>query len=171
MRPTPKFLEKKLDPNRFIVTRTDIKGKITYCNEEFVNISGYEEEELLGQAHSITRHPDMPRAVFKLLWDVILSGEEVFAYVKNLCKDGEFYWVIAHVTPTFNAANQVSGFHSNRRAPNFQSVKQIARIYEELIAIEQNSQDRKIGLTKSYEALTQLIKQKGVSYNEFILSL
>ena len=71
------------DENQFIVSKTDLKGKITYANDLFIKISGYSEEELIGTPHNILRHPDMPRAVFKLLWDKVQKGDEIFAYVKN----------------------------------------------------------------------------------------
>ncbi|MBV5345526.1 MAG: PAS domain-containing protein, partial [Rhodoferax sp.] len=81
-------------------------------------ISGYEEFEIIGAPHSILRHPDMPRCVFKLLWDSIKNNEEIFAYVLNKSKNGDHYWVHAHVTPTVNRKNEIIGYHSNRRAPS-----------------------------------------------------
>jgi PAS domain S-box-containing protein len=90
---------------------------ITYANETFLKIAGYTEDEILGQPHNIIRHPDMPRCVFKLLWDTLEMKHEIFAYVKNMAKNGDFYWVFAHVTPTFNEHGTVIGYHSNRRVP------------------------------------------------------
>ncbi len=85
------------DRDHFIVSKTDLKGRITYVNRAFCAIAGYGEGELLGAPHSIIRHPDMPRAVFKLLWDRLAEGCEVFAQVKNLTRNGDFYRVFAHV--------------------------------------------------------------------------
>jgi PAS domain S-box-containing protein len=171
MKPIPTNEEKKLNPANFIVSRTDLKGRLTYCNTIFMDICGYSEEELIGMPHSMIRHPDMPRCIFKLLWERLWAREEIFAYVKNLCKDGGFYWVIAHVTPTINFNNEVTGYHSNRRAPNDRAVQLIANIYDELRTIEQNCDDRKVGLQKSYNHLMNMLNQKGISYDEFILSL
>lgn len=90
--------ELRFDENLFIVSKTDLKGNITYANDLFIEISGYTEKELIGAPHNILRHKDMPRAVFKLLWDKIQKGEEIFAYVKNRAKSGKYYWVHAYVT-------------------------------------------------------------------------
>ncbi|MDP3935671.1 MAG: PAS domain-containing protein [Alphaproteobacteria bacterium] len=154
-----------------IVSRTDSKGLLVYCNRLFLNISGYSEKELLGKPHSMIRHPDMPKAVFKLLWEYIQQGNEIFAYVKNLCKDGAYYWVLAHVTPTFNDKNEIIGYHSNRRSPNKASVEKIASIYAELLAIENNSTSSAEGLKKSYSSLLNVTSNKGEDYNEFILKI
>ena len=114
----PTAVERTFKEDDIIVSKTDLKGIITYANRTFLEIALYSEEEVLGQPHSIIRHPDMPRCVFKLLWDTIQAGEEIFAYVKNMSKNGDYYWVFAHVTPTFNQRNEITGFHSNRRTPN-----------------------------------------------------
>src|SRR5580704_8741733 len=94
VRPTGR--ERTFPEDEIIASKTDVKGVITYANRTFMEVSLYSEEELLGQPHSIVRHPDMPRCVFKLLWDTIQKGDEIFAYVKNMCKNGDFYWVFAH---------------------------------------------------------------------------
>jgi PAS domain S-box-containing protein len=90
-----------------IVSKTDLKGRITYANQSFCQMAGYTEAEMLGQPHSIIRHPDMPRAVFKLLWDTVLEGREIFAYVKNMAKNGNFYWVFADVCSRQAACSSV----------------------------------------------------------------
>ena len=87
-------VEHELSPHRPIVTKTDLKGKITSANPAFVEISGFTHEELIGQPHNVVRHPDMPRAVFKFLWERILDGHEAFAYVNNLARNGDNYWVL-----------------------------------------------------------------------------
>ena len=81
-------------------------------------IAGYTEQEVLGKPHSLIRHPHMPRCVFKLLWDTIAGGDEIFAYVVNRCKNGDHYWVLAHVTPSRNTNGDIIGYHSNRRVPD-----------------------------------------------------
>jgi len=101
--------------NEIIVSKTNLKGRITYVNDVFRRVSGFSEEELLSEPHSIVRHPDMPRCIFKLLWQRLGAGEEVFAYVKNRCKNGDYYWVFAHVTPSRGLNGQKVGYHSSRR--------------------------------------------------------
>ena len=93
---------KELKDNDFIVSKTDTKGRITYVNKIFIEISEYNEKELLGKPHSIIRHPDMPKSVFKLFWDMIRNGEEVFAFVLNKTKNNNEYWVYANVTPSYD---------------------------------------------------------------------
>ena len=115
---TPTGEERILDDEDLVVSKTDVTGRITYVNQTFVSISRFTEREVLGMQHSIVRHPDMPRCIFKLLWDTVESGQEVFAYVVNLAKDGAHYWVLAHITPTFDSSGAITGFHSNRRAPD-----------------------------------------------------
>jgi PAS domain S-box-containing protein len=107
------------DESELIVSKTDLKGAVTYANNTFfLKVSGYGEEELLGQPHSILRHPDMPRCAFKLLWQEIEAGREIFAYVVNLAKNGDHYWVFAHVTPTIKDNGSIIGYHSSRRVPS-----------------------------------------------------
>ena len=118
-----------------IVSKTDLKGRITYANQSFCHIAGYTEAELLGQPHSIIRHPDMPRAVFKLLWDTVLDRREIFAYVKNMARNGDYYWVFAHVTPSYDAKGSVIGFHSSRRVPDRNVLtKTIIPLYTDILA-------------------------------------
>ena len=95
-------VERTFGEDEIIVSKTDLTGRITYANDVFLRISGYAEAEVLGQPHSIIRHPGTPRAVFSLLWRTIESGREIFAYVVNRAKNGDHYWVLAHVTPTFS---------------------------------------------------------------------
>lgn len=155
-----------------IVSKTDLKGRITYANEVFCSIAGYSESELLGQPHSIIRHPDMPRAVFKYLWDTVLDGREVFAYVKNAARSGDFYWVFAHVTPSRDASGKTVGFHSNRRVPDPRIVREvITPLYAELLRAEQAHRNGKESLAAGYRALTDFIASKKVSYDELIFSL
>ncbi|HMO11052.1 MAG TPA: PAS domain-containing protein, partial [Actinotalea sp.] len=117
MRPSsvmPTGVERTFGADEIIVSKTDPKGRITYANQVFLRVSGYREDEVVGQPHSIVRHPDMPRAVFALLWETIQAGREIFAYINNLAADGAHYWVFAHVT-TSRAGGALVGYHSNRR--------------------------------------------------------
>lgn len=155
-----------------IVSKTDLTGRITYANTVFCEIAGYSEAELLGQPHSIIRHPDMPRAVFKYLWDTLAEGREVFAYVKNLARSGDFYWVFAHVTPSQDINRKTVGYHSNRRVPAPRVVNEvIAPIYAELLREEQKHRNGKESLAAGYRALTDFIAARKVSYDELIFSL
>lgn len=164
-------IEKTFLENELIISRTDTKGIITYANSVFVSISGYSEKELLGKPHSIIRHPDMPKAVFKLLWETLHSGNEIFAYVKNRCKDGAYYWVIAHVTPTYDSTGHIIGYHSNRRCPQRDAIAEISKIYAELLRIEREHTSTTEGVKRSYEHLTNIVASEKKEYNELILSI
>lgn len=113
----------------------------------------------------------MPRAVFELLWQTIAKDEEIFAYVVNSGKNGDHYWVIAHVTPSKENGNIV-GYHSTRRVPNPQTIKTVIEpLYDQLKSIEDKNSNRKDGTQESVGALMGILKDKGASYNEFMASL
>lgn len=116
---------------RLIVSRTDREGRITQVNDSFCEIAGYTREELIGQPHSILRHPDMPRAAFRELWQTVSRGELWNGYVKNLCKDGRFYWVYATVIPN-RRQGEIVGFTSVRREPSRAAVAQAEQLYRTL---------------------------------------
>ena len=155
-----------------IVSKTDLKGRITYCNDVFLKVAGYSETELLGQPHSIIRHPDMPRCVFKLLWDTIEDGREIFAYVINRAKNGDHYWVLAHVTPSRDRTGRVVGYHSNRRVPDRAVLdEKILPLYRALRAEEESHASRKEGLLAGTAKVAELLADSGLEYDEFIARL
>lgn len=166
----PTSVEKVMREDDFIVSKTDLKGRITYGNRIFIEFSGYTEKELLGAQHNIIRHPDMPRAVFKLLWDTIQSRQECFAYVKNMAQDGSFYWVFANVTPSFDHDGNLIGYLSVRRKPKASAVKLMDGIYRAMRQEEQRAGSRDT-IAASTRLLTQLLTEKGMSYEELILSI
>lgn len=167
---TPTSIERVLRDDDFIVSMTDLKGRITYGNRIFIEFSGYEESELIGTQHNIIRHPDMPRGVFKLLWDKIQAGQECFAYVKNMSKDGGFYWVFTNVTPTFDPNGNVTGYFSIRRKPRISGIQTVTGLYAAMLEAE-----KKAGAANAIAASTQLLvnllTEKGLSYDELILAI
>jgi len=167
----PTGRERTWGEEEIIVSKTDLKGIITYANRTFLRVSGYSEEELLGAPHSIIRHPDMPRCVFKLLWDTIQAEREIFAYVKNMCKNGDHYWVFAHVTPTFDGSHRVTGYHSNRRCPDRHQVQVFDGLYRQLLAQEKKAPDWRTGMNAATEMLLNVLAAKKVTYDEFVFSV
>lgn len=159
------------DESEIIVSKTDLGGRITYANDVFLRVAGYREDEIIGRPHSLIRHPDMPRCVFKLLWDTLQSGSEVFAYVVNLCSNGDYYWVLAHVTPSFDAQGAVIGYHSNRRVPDRQAVEDISRLYSTLRAEEEKTGRSIEGMQSAFKLLSHTLADLGVDYDEFVFSL
>jgi PAS domain S-box-containing protein len=166
----PSQNEKVMREDDFLVSKTDLKGKLTYGNQIFIEYSGYSEAELLGQQHNIVRHPDMPRGVFKLLWDTLQEKREIFAYVKNMSKDGSFYWVFANVTPSLDAQGQVEGYFSVRRKPKAQAIAVVTDLYRKMLEEERRSGPRD-ACAASVALLTGVLAQHGVSYEQFILSI
>jgi PAS domain S-box-containing protein len=170
-RPQPTQHEKVLGEDDFIVSKTDLKGIITYGNRIFIQMSGYSESELLGSPHNILRHPDMPRVVFKLLWDTIQAQREICAYVKNLAKDGSFYWVWANITPSFDRTGSLIGYYSVRRKPRPEAVQVVEGLYRTLLEAERRAGDGQAGMKASLAILNQTLEQKGLSYEEFVFGL
>lgn len=168
---TPVDEELKFDEHEIIVSKTDRKGRLVYVNDVFARVAEMSTAEVIDQPHSIIRHPDMPRAVFKLLWESIEAGNEIFAYVKNMSKTGKYYWVIAHVTPSYDASGQINGYHSNRRAPAKKSVEKISEVYKELVAEEKRHSNAKDGLDASYNMFLDILKSEDKNYSEFVWSI
>jgi len=159
-------MEKHLDEDDFIVSKTDLKGHITYGNDKFIEMSGYTESELLGSAHNILRHKDMPKVVFQLLWQRVQSKQEIFAYVKNRCKNNDFYWVFTNVTASIDKNGKTIGYYSVRRKPSAKAIEIISSIYGDLINIEKDS-----GMDASSKFLEELLNKNKVTYDEFISSI
>jgi len=167
---TPTSVERVMREDDFIVSKTDLKGRITYGNRIFIEFSGYAEPELLGTQHNIIRHPDMPRAVFKLLWDTIQAGRECNAYVKNLAKDGSFYWVFTNVTPSLGRDGNITGYFSVRRKPKAAGVKTATGLYRAMLEAESQAGARD-AIAASTKILTHLLAEKGMSYDELVLAI
>ncbi|MBP2313159.1 PAS domain-containing protein [Azospirillum soli] len=164
-------VERFFDVDEVIVSKTDLKGRITYANRVFQRVAGYTEAELMGAPHSIVRHPDMPRCVFKLLWDTLGAGQEIFAYVVNKARNGDHYWVFAHVTPSYDVNGQLIGYHSSRRVPDRAAIDKVVPLYRTLLDIENKHADRKQGMEAAFAAVLSLLTEKGIGYDEFVFSL
>lgn len=179
MKITPNNNEKTFTNEVLLVTKTDLKGTITYANRAFMNIVAMDEDVLIGAPHNIIRHPDMPKIIFKFLWSYLQRGEEIHAYVKNICADGSYYWVLANVTPSYKMkrientkhvskdqqSSEVVGYHSSRRLPTQEALRVIKPLYEKLLNAEKTG-----GITASEKIMNDILKEKGMEYEEFILS-
>lgn len=150
----------------FLVSKTDTKGRITYCNRAFIDISGFLESELLGKPHNIVRHTDMPRTIFAYLWREISSKREVNVYVKNLAKDGGYYWVFANVTPSLDIFGNTVGYYSVRRKPNKEGLDVAVKLYQKIKEAESNG-----GIESGLKFFHKYFEDLGESYENFILRL
>ena len=168
---SPTGRESPFADHEIIVTKTDTKGLITYANETFLRVSHLNIGDVLGKPHNIIRHPDMPRCVFKLLWDTLKSGTEMFAYVLNLASNGDHYWVLAHVTPSFDSGGRIVGYHSMRRKPAATQVAAASALYHTLLEEERAAPSPADGMQRSCDRLMSTLRSKGVGYDEFVFAL
>ena len=118
--------------NRPIISKTDLKGIITFVNTPFCKLAGYSKEELIGKPHNIIRHPDMPKSVFKELWDTIEKNQTWRGFVKNLRKDGKYYWVEAYIEPIFDDNGKKIGYISARKPVSNEDKERYTKIYSEM---------------------------------------
>lgn len=169
--PAPPGIERYLDSNDVIISETDPKGIITQANDVFQRIAAYRLDELLGRPHNLVRHPDMPRCVFKLLWDTIENGRDIWAYVINLASDGAHYWVLAHVTPLRGPDGAITGYRAVRRAPSRSAVDTITDLYRSLLGTEQEAGGGRAGMEASTHQLLTLLQSREQTYEQFVASL
>ncbi len=156
------------DRDDLIVSKTNLKGHITYANHTFLDIAGYDESEVIGKPHNIIRHKNMPGGVFEFFWKVLSEEKEIFAYVVNSTKNGDYYWVIAHVTPSFSDG-RVNGYHSTRRVPDPHTIREVIEpLYDKLNNVEASSTSKKEGIQSSFAHLNDILAEKGATYNEFV---
>ena len=167
----PTGVERTFAADELIVSKTDPRGVITYANDVFLRVSGYAARDVVGQPHNLIRHPEMPRAVFQLLWDTLAQGQELFAYINNLASDGAHYWVLAHVTPSHGPDGRLIGYHSNRRKPSPRAVDRIRPLYDQLLAEERRHPTAKAAVAASSRLLAETIEQRGGSYEELVWSV
>ena len=144
-----------LKPVDIVVSKSDEEGNIEYCNPIFIKLSGYNKKELLYSPHSILRHPDMPKVVFKFLWDELKKGNEVNTFVKNMTKDGSFYWVFAFVRPAFNSDGSLRNYVSTRKFMGKHARSIIEPLYAKLLEIEKND-----GIEASQKALMEMLNKR-----------
>lgn len=119
-----------------MITETDTAGIITYANKKFRDMTGYTKEELIGSPHNINRHPDMPKAAFKLMWDALKKGDYFEGYVKNMRRDGQYYYVIVWVKPKYDESGNLTGYIAGRKIPDAEGMNKALAWYKELKADE-----------------------------------
>lgn len=155
-----------LKDDTLITSKTDLKGKITYGNNDFIKYGEYTESEFLNKPHNLIRHSKMPRTAFKLLWDTLANKNEFFAFVCNLSKTGKTYWVFANITPSYDENGKVVGYYSVRRRPSKEGVETIQSIYAKLLEIEKLQ-----GVDKGVQFVQNFLKENNTTWDEFIINL
>lgn len=134
-RPAP-VNEEVLFDGRSLISETDTKGIITFVNRKFTEMTLYSKEEAIGQPHSLLRHPDMPKAAFAGMWKIIESGKTWEGYVKNLRKDGKYYWVVVNIVPKLDIEGGVVGYIASRKMPDRSRLKTIINQYQQMLKEE-----------------------------------
>ncbi|MBF7043108.1 PAS domain-containing protein [Campylobacter volucris] len=155
-----------LEANTLITSKTDLKGDIIYANDDFLKYAGYSMKEILYKPHSIVRHPDMPKTVFKCLWDYIQEGKEIFAFVKNKTKYNDYYWVFTNVTASYDENGNIINYYSVRRKPKQEAIATIEKVYQILLEAEKNG-----GIKAGIEELMKIVASYNMNYNQLILAL
>ncbi len=163
-------VERILPEDKYILSTTDLSGRITSVNDLFIEFSGYSEAELMHSQHNIIRHPDMPRAAFALCWDAISDGEEFFGYIKNMSKDGSYYWVFAHILPVRDERGEVVEFRSVRRCPSRGAVAKVEMVYAEMLAAERIV-GAKDAVAAGFRVLAAHLANAGMSYEQWVAKL
>ena len=135
-KPIPLYEEYTFEKG-LIISSTDLQGIITYANKKFCELTGYSKDELKGQNHNIIRHPDMPKAVFKELWDTVQAGKEWTGLIKNLRKDGKYYWVYSHVSPVLENGD-IYGYTAAKRPASSAEITEVTPLYVEMLEKENN---------------------------------
>jgi len=154
------------DKSLELVSKTDKYGTIKYCNEAFVNVSGFEEYELIGQAHSIIRHPDMPKVIFKMLWDNLSKGKDFHAVVKNKTKNGRYYWVITQFEIFINEEGEITDYLSRRKAVSEFVISKFDTFFKKIKQIENS-----VGIEGAEEYLKGFLEYNKMSYDDFLTNI
>ena len=167
LKPKPIDNEIKLSDKQYIVSRTDSLGVIEYGNDYFHEICGYSEAELVGRPHNIVRHPDMPKVLFKMMWERISKGGDIRAIVKNLAKDGSFYWVVTEFEPKIDpVTNKILSHTAFRRHVPQRAINAIAPIYQTLLEIEKEH-----NVQASEDFLLEFLEKNNTTYDAYVEKL
>ncbi len=166
-RPIPTENEIVLDSAKYMLSKTDPFGNIEYCNDYFVQISGYAEHELVGKPHSIVRHPDMPGAIFELMWEHLHYRKPISLFIKSLAKDGSYYWTFTEINVRINKAiDEVEGYFGYQKNAQRYLIPQIEAFYDKLLKIEKES-----GLDASSKYLSSYLEEREQSWESYMEEL
>lgn len=166
-RPVPIDKEVSWDKTKTIMSKTDRFGTIEYANEVFIDVSGYEDYELMSQPHNIIRHPDMPKVIFKVLWDNLKKGNNYHAIVKNMAKSGRYYWVITDFDISKDEKGNIVNYFARRKAvPQEVITKHIEPLYKRLLQIENAS-----SMEASEKYLIGYLEEQNKTYVDFIMEI
>ena len=166
-RPTPIDREVVWNKSQVVISEADVYGRITNVNDVFSNVCGYSPDEMIGQPHSIIRHPDMPKLIFKLLWDNLKAGNNFIGVIKNLAKSGEYYWVITDFEMRRDATGNITHYIARRKSvPKAVIENYVAPLYETLLKLEKVG-----GMELSARFFKNYLAKQGKDYIDFIIDV
>lgn len=156
--------EIKLSDIKPLLSRTDLKGNIKYVNKYFQEVSGYDEHELIGSPHNIIRHPDMPKVIFKLMWERLKHQQDILTVVKNKAKNGDHYWVTTLFETKYHPFNKnAEGYLALRKAAPRSAIEAVTLLYKKLVEIEQTE-----GIDASEQYLFEFLREKDMDYDTYM---
>jgi PAS domain S-box-containing protein len=166
----PNGEERKLADDAFVVSITDTSGRITYVNRTFLEISGYSEQELLGRPHNLVRDPEMPAAIYHLLWEALKASREFVLFIRSLGKDGSHHWGFSTIVPSHDGQGRVIGYYSVRRKALPSAVAAVSGLYRAMREEEARSPGKR-GVQASLAVLNNVLSEKGMGYEQYVLHL
>jgi len=158
--------EIKMKSNEVIFTKTDLSGRILFGNDVFEKMSGLKKEQYIGKPHSIIRHQDMPKAIFKIMWDAIQKGEDLIAIIKNTTVDGNYYWVATHFEVERDDNGKPIAYEAIRIPVSNKAKKEMEVFYKELRSIE-----RMKGVEASEKYIQDFLFIKNITFNDYMYAL
>jgi PAS domain S-box-containing protein len=162
-KPTPSDRELEWNKTKVLMSKTDLKGNILYANEAFIDVCGYDEFEIINKPHSILRHPDMPKVIFKMMWQTIARGESFHVIIKNMAKMGRYYWVANDLKVTKDSYG-IASFAGQQQAVNSEIIDKIIEpLYKKLFQIENSS-----GVEASENYLIGFLEERGKTFGQYI---
>jgi len=167
----PTGVERVLAPEDILVSRTDPRGRLTYVNDSFLAVTGYRDVDLLGRRHDVIRHPDMPRAVLRLLRASLTARCVVFGYVVNLTADGSHYWALAHIRPSFDRRGTVIGYDATAQTAGAAALREVVPLYARLVQEEQRHLNAASAIDASTALLAAFLDDRGQTYDQLVWQL
>lgn len=167
----PSGVERALSGEDLLVSKTDLEGRVSYANEALLRVSARTETELVGEPHSVLRHPDMPRAVYRLVWTTLADRREASAYLLNLAADGAHFWVVTHLSPAVDARGRLVGYSAEHRVATRRALERVEPLYRMLLAEERRHPRVPDAIDSSTAMLHKVLDGLGTTWDELVWSL
>jgi len=158
--------EIKIKANQILFTKTDLKGNIVFGNDTFEKITGFKSDQYIGKPHNIIRHQDMPRTIFKMMWDTIKKGEAFTGIIKNTTIDGDYYWVATDFTMDKDKNGNIIGYEAMRMNISNKAKKEMEELYRRVREIEKSD-----GMEGAEDYINELLKIQEISFNDYMYKL